>query len=135
VRKLKKVKELVNNSRKSLKPLLRDDGETRLVETLRHLLESRIFESELRAKVEFPDLFRPSPFRDAQRQVSEIDAARSTAEALDEIVSQDGEELGVEDIENNEPEEAEEQEELMVEDDTAEPLAGTFLNLQVIVRC
>src|SRR5438105_1726251 len=81
VRKLKKVKELVNNSRNSLQPLLRDIGEAKLVRILRYLLEGRIFESELRAKVEFPDLFRPSPFRDVQRQATEIDAARSTAVA------------------------------------------------------
>jgi hypothetical protein len=64
VRKTKKIKELIKG-KGSLRPLLRDIGETRLVEILRDLLESRTFESEFCAKKEFPHLFRLSPLRDA----------------------------------------------------------------------
>lgn len=110
VRKLKKVKEMVNSSRKSLSPLLNELGEAKLVEALRSLLENRIFESELRAKAEFPDLFRPSPSRHAQRQASEVNAAQSTAEALDEIARQDSEEQHGEDIEDRKYEDLEESE-------------------------
>lgn len=110
VRKRKKVKEMVNSSRTSLHPLLNELGEAKLVEALRSLLESRIFESELRARTEFPDLFRPSPSRHAQRQASEINAARSTAEALDEAARQDSEELHIKDIGDKKSEDAVESE-------------------------
>lgn len=123
VRKLK-VKELVNNNKESLGPLLQDIGETKLIETLRGLLEDRIFESEPRAKVEFPELFRPSPIRDAQRQASEIDAARSAAEALDEIASQDGHLPGSEDEESGGSEDDIAPEEIAVKHDTTELPAG-----------
>ena len=76
----------------------------------------------------FLDLFRALPLRDAQRQASEIDAARSTAEALDEILSKDGEGLGTENIEDNEPEDAAEPKGPVAED-TVEPPTGTSLIL------
>ncbi|KAF5492274.1 hypothetical protein CGCS363_v010671 [Colletotrichum siamense] len=57
----------------------------RVYRTLKQLLEGRIFESDLRAKVEFPELFRTSPQRDAQREASEADAAKSVADCLGEI--------------------------------------------------
>ncbi|KAL2016470.1 hypothetical protein VTK56DRAFT_3491 [Thermocarpiscus australiensis] len=88
VRKAKKVKELMDRNRPLLLPLLQDVGEGEVVNILRELLNKRIFESELRAKVEFPDLFRSSIVRNAQRQASEIDASRSNAQLLDEIASQ-----------------------------------------------
>jgi hypothetical protein len=131
VRKLKKVKELVEKSKTSLRPLLEDIGEAKLVEILRNLLENRIFESELRAKVEFPDLFRPSPFRDAQREASEIDAARSTAEALEEIAhgDGDGESPEADEIGSSEPEEAESETPAA----ELEPIASTYLVLSTSV--
>ncbi|KAH8656439.1 hypothetical protein BGZ61DRAFT_434384 [Ilyonectria robusta] len=106
VRKQKKVKELVEKSRKSLKTLLQDLGHDTVIAILRSLLEGKIFESEIRAKIEFPELFRSSTIRDVQRQASEADAANSTAEALDEITSQDGEQLDREE-DGVEPEESE----------------------------
>lgn len=36
----------------------------------------------MRAKIEFPELYEASPSRGAQRTASEIEAARSEAEAL-----------------------------------------------------
>lgn len=107
VRKRKKVKEMVNSSRISL---LEELGEAKLVEALRSLLENRIFESELRAKNEFPDLFRPSPSRHAQRQASEVNAAKSTAEALDEVTRHHSEERRWEGIEDQKSEDAVESE-------------------------
>ncbi|WYZ42167.1 hypothetical protein EsH8_V_001062 [Colletotrichum jinshuiense] len=85
IRKLKKIREILEMNKGSLMPLFQDLGEAKLVDVVRQLLEARIFESTLRAKIEFPELFRTSPQRDAQREASEADAARSTAEALDEI--------------------------------------------------
>ena len=46
-----------------------------------------VYQSELKAKIVFPELFVSSPARDLQRAESENDAARSAAEALDELES------------------------------------------------
>ena len=125
VRRARKVKELVNNSKKSLEPLLRDFGEQTLINILRDLLEDRIFESELRAKVVFPELFRPSPLRDVQRQAVEVKAARSVAKALDEIATQDGQVPGERDAGGDRPKDGIGPEKLLVKNDRAEPVAGT----------
>lgn len=87
LRKQKKVRELVEKQKSSLAPLIRDFGITKVVEILRILLDGQAFQSDLKAKVEFPELFRSTPDRDIQRAESEYNAARSVAEALEEIAS------------------------------------------------
>ncbi|KAI1375489.1 hypothetical protein F4677DRAFT_423017 [Hypoxylon crocopeplum] len=87
LRRQKKVREEVEKRPYALGSLTHDLGIEKVVEILRDLLERRVFESELKAKVEFPELFHSSPNQDVQREASEIDAARSTAEALEEITS------------------------------------------------
>ncbi|KAI0178499.1 hypothetical protein GGR52DRAFT_578803 [Hypoxylon sp. FL1284] len=89
LRRPKKVREEIEKRPWALGSLNRDLGIEKVVEILRDLLERRVFESELRAKVEFPDLFHSSPGQEAQHEASEIDAAKSTAEALEEIASAD----------------------------------------------
>lgn len=89
LRQLKKVRKVIENNRAVLRPLTRDLGEEKVVEIARDLLERRIFESELRAKIEFPELFHSSPNQEIQREASEIDAARSVTEAINEITSVD----------------------------------------------
>ena len=54
---------------------------------MKTLLDQRVFEPELKAKIAFPELFQTSPARDVQRNESENDAARSAAEALEELTS------------------------------------------------
>ncbi|KAI1761152.1 hypothetical protein GGR53DRAFT_522566 [Hypoxylon sp. FL1150] len=87
LRKAKKVREEIEKRPTVLASLKGSLGIEKVVEILRDLLERRIFESELKAKVEFPDLFHSSPKQEAKRETSEIDAAKSTAEALEEIAS------------------------------------------------
>ena len=87
LRRRKKIRELLEKRKCSLAPLIRDFGITKITEILRILLESQIFQSDLKAKVEFPELFHSSPDRDIQRAESEQNAARSVAEALEEIAS------------------------------------------------
>ncbi|KAI0827492.1 hypothetical protein F5Y06DRAFT_283720 [Hypoxylon sp. FL0890] len=87
LRRPKKVREEIEKRPFALGSLTHDLGIEKVVEILRDLLERRVFESELRAKVEFPELFHSSPDQEVQREASEIDAARSTAEALEEIAS------------------------------------------------
>jgi hypothetical protein len=86
IRKIKKVREVVQ-SHKSFEPLIRDLDFDKVVDVVKSLLDQSIFESELQAKITFPELFRSSPARDVQRSASEVDAARSEAEALEVLSS------------------------------------------------
>lgn len=54
---------------------------------IKTLLERQIFESELKAKIEFPGLFQTSPAGGLQHTESENDTAHSEAEALEGFVS------------------------------------------------
>ncbi|KAK3048632.1 hypothetical protein LTS18_012895, partial [Coniosporium uncinatum] len=84
------VLEIVRLRKSSFGRLIKDFGIDKIVDILRNLLERRIFESELQAKVEFPELFRTSPARDVQRTRSENNAARTEAEALEEVEISEG---------------------------------------------
>jgi hypothetical protein len=90
LRKQKSIRKLVDKHKWSLISLTSDYGEGKVVDMLKLLLEQGIFDSELLAQREFPELFRSSPARDVQRTASEDDAARSTAGLLDEIQSVEG---------------------------------------------
>ncbi|RYP13834.1 hypothetical protein DL765_006706 [Monosporascus sp. GIB2] len=85
IRKLKTVRKVVEQHKASLQTLIHDLGEKKMIEAVRDLLERRIFESELRAKIEFPELFHSSPDQEMQREASEIAAARSATEAINEM--------------------------------------------------
>ncbi|RDL40953.1 uncharacterized protein BP5553_00932 [Venustampulla echinocandica] len=87
IRKSKKVKEVIEQHKNSFKPLIKDFGFDHVAEIVKYLLDQRVFESELRAKIAFPELFQTSQARDIQRTASENDAARSVAEALEELAS------------------------------------------------
>ena len=67
--------------------MIKDFGFDKVVDIVKTLLDQRVFESELKAKIAFPELFQTSPARDVQRNESENDAARSAAEALEELTS------------------------------------------------
>lgn len=66
---------------------MRDCGTDKVLHILKNLLEQDIFKSQVKAKIEFPELFQSSPARDVQRTASENDAAHSEAAALEEIAS------------------------------------------------
>lgn len=87
LRRPKKIRELVDAHESSLSPLIRDCGANKVLDILKSLLEQGIFQSQVKAKIEFPELFQSSPTRDVQRATSENDAARSEAAALEEIAS------------------------------------------------
>jgi len=90
VRKQKRVRKIVDKHRKALTALLTGLGVDKVVEILRQLLEKRIFESEVQARAQFPELYASSPAQNTRRAESENDAARSVAELLDEIESVEG---------------------------------------------
>lgn len=85
LRRPKKVKEVLQQQELKIMPLLNKYGLDEVAVYARNLLDSRVFESQLRAKIEFPDLFEISPLRDVQRTESEHEAVRSEAEALAEV--------------------------------------------------
>jgi hypothetical protein len=87
IRRTKKVREVIEQHESSFQPLIKDFGLSKVIDIVKALLDQCVFESELKAKVTFPELFQTSPARDVQRNDSENDAARSTAEALEELTS------------------------------------------------
>ncbi|KAF2094636.1 hypothetical protein NA57DRAFT_18840, partial [Rhizodiscina lignyota] len=66
VRKAKKIRELVDEHKKALSPLIRDYGVDKVAAILKKLLEQGIFQFQVKAKIEFPELFQSSPARDVQ---------------------------------------------------------------------
>lgn len=81
---------MVQQHKRSYGSLRKEYGFEKIVNIINFRLEQRIFESELKAKTTFPELFQLSPARDVQRTASENNAARSEAEALEEIASLEG---------------------------------------------
>jgi len=86
IRKSTKVRKIVTKHQGSFHPLIRDLGLPKIVEIVKILLDQQVFESELKAKIVFPELFQTSPERNVQRNASEKEATRSIAEAIEEAV-------------------------------------------------
>ena len=89
LRKPKKVREVIEVRQHVFRPLIKDFGLEKIIEIVIILLNGQIFQSELKAKIAFPELFRTTPSRDIQRAESENDAVRSEAEALEDLLSAD----------------------------------------------
>jgi len=87
IRKSKKVREVIQQHKNSFQVLIKDVGFDNVLDILKTLLDQRVFESELKAKIVFPELFLSTPARDVQRNASENDAVRSVAEVLEELSS------------------------------------------------
>lgn len=85
VRKKKTILKIVLQHQQICQTLLNDLGEKHLIDILKSLLERRVFDSELEAKLAFPDLFTTSAARDLQHNTTEADAAKSEAKALENI--------------------------------------------------
>ena len=89
LRKHKKVREVIEAHQNAFRPLINDFGLEKIIEIVIILLNGRIFQSELEAKIAFPELFRTTPSRDVQRAETENDAVQSEAEALEDLLSTD----------------------------------------------
>ena len=91
IRQPKAITKVVSQHRKSTpcQNLLKGLGEKQVVDSLKDLLGREIFASELKAKLEFPDLYEASEAQDAQHNASEADAAKTEAEVLENIASLD----------------------------------------------
>ncbi len=87
--KPKKVREVIEVRQNVFRPLIKDFGLEKVIEIVIILLNGRIFQSELKAQIAFPELFRTTPSRGVQRAESENDAVRFEAEALEDLLSTD----------------------------------------------
>lgn len=56
----------------------------RVASIVKALLEKQVFQSNVKAEMEFPDLFAPSPAKEAQHDAIEAEASRSAADILKE---------------------------------------------------
>jgi hypothetical protein len=65
-----------------VKALMKNHSQDHVYGTTKELLEDRVFESTLRAKIRFPEVFSISPAQSADREQSEEEAARSEANAI-----------------------------------------------------
>jgi hypothetical protein len=85
VRKLKTVKGLIRQHEIALTDILREYDINRTSTVAKKLLESEVFDSTLKARIRFPELFEVSPTQSAEREVSEAQAARDEANTVREI--------------------------------------------------
>lgn len=85
LRKPKAIKKVVLKHGGMSQTLVKELGLTKVVSVLSYLLEKRVFQSELNARVEFPELYESESSRTVQRTASEDEAARSESEMLDAI--------------------------------------------------
>lgn len=97
LRKLKGIKKILLLKQNSpiIGSLKQSHSFEQICDVVKELLEQGIFESTIKAKLCFPNLFQISPDRTAQRAESEAEAARSEAEAIEEAISSDDEAMVV----------------------------------------
>lgn len=106
VRNPRKIKRMLEKNHPAIASLRVRHTFGDICDVARQLLEEGLFESTIKAEICFPDLFRVSPDRNAQRAESEAEAARSEAEAIEEAISSEDEAIAapeephVEDQEN-----------------------------------
>ena len=82
LRQRKDVARCIAGHEQTFQLLIRAFGKDIITDVITSLLENGIFESELKAKLAFPELYQVSNVRSIQHDVSEQDAARSEDEAL-----------------------------------------------------
>jgi hypothetical protein len=84
IRKTKKVNELIQKHQheKKINNLIQEHSMVNLCSVAKILLEQQIFESTLKAKIRFPDVFEVSPSQNAERAISASKAAKTEADAI-----------------------------------------------------
>ena len=101
IRRLKKVSQILSQHEKSIEILTNQFPLDAIATVVKCLLEEGVFESTSCARLRFPDLFQSSGTREAERKVSEAEAARSEAKAVGETVVTSDEEWEEEILEVN----------------------------------
>jgi hypothetical protein len=84
IRRPKKVREIVQKAQDNLdvRDLIQQHNIDNVCNVTKSLLEQQIFESTLKAKIRFPEVFEISPAQSAERSVSEAEATRLEADAI-----------------------------------------------------
>lgn len=88
MRKKKSIDAMVSkhkNANEDIEALVEEHDINHINKTVKALLKAEIFESTLKAKIRFPELFDVSPAQSAERAASEAEAARTEAEAIREV--------------------------------------------------
>ena len=84
LRKSKKVRELIQKHQHcaDIRDLIEEHSFDNVYSVTKVLLEQQVFESTLRAKLRFPEVFEVSPAQSAEREASEAEAAKTEADAI-----------------------------------------------------
>lgn len=79
-----KIRELIQKTQHNLdvRDLIHEHNLENVCNVAKALLEKQIFESTLKAKIRFPEVFEISPAQSAERSASEAEAAKSEADAV-----------------------------------------------------
>ncbi|KAL4901195.1 hypothetical protein BDW74DRAFT_170350 [Aspergillus multicolor] len=85
IRKRKAIQKRLEDHKSSLQSLIPDFDIIQTASICQALLEKQVFQSEIKAKLEFPELFTSSVDGDSQHLESEKEAAKSEAEIIEEI--------------------------------------------------
>lgn len=84
IRKATSVRKLVvkHKAQGDIADLVREHNLDVVCNLARKLLTEEVFESTVKAKIRFPELFDPSPAQSAEKESSEAEAARNEADAI-----------------------------------------------------
>lgn len=84
LRKSKKIRDLVLQHRHNInvRSLIDAHNIQNVCSVVKRLLEQQVFQSPLKAKIRFPEVFEVSPAQSAERSASEREAARSELDAI-----------------------------------------------------
>ena len=85
LRQRKDVARCIAGHQQTFQLLIQAFGRDIITDVITSLPENGIFESELKAKLAFPELYQVSNVRSLQHDVSEQDAARSEDKALADV--------------------------------------------------
>ncbi|ETN45756.1 uncharacterized protein HMPREF1541_09589 [Cyphellophora europaea CBS 101466] len=104
IRTSKKIRKLVQNHQNEtdIRDLITEYNHDNVCNSIKSLLEQQIFESTLKAKLKFPEVFDVSPTQSADRAASEAEAAQAEVDVIHDI-SQGQQEAG-DDFPHAEPE-------------------------------
>ncbi|KAL6712890.1 hypothetical protein ACLMJK_009602 [Lecanora helva] len=79
------VIDVIMRNERPLREIIQSFSRLIVCDIIFYLLTKQVFESELKAKLAFPELYSVPSVRKLQRQASELEAARSEQEAQEEI--------------------------------------------------
>ncbi|KAI9780313.1 MAG: hypothetical protein M1816_003106 [Peltula sp. TS41687] len=130
LRRQKKIRQLLTKKKASISTLTHEFSIDVICIIAKELLEDGVFGSETKARLRFPELFKTSEAQLAERQASEVLAARSEAEAIEELIaaSENDEDIASTKDKDGKPPEAEQNEEHIIGVGEQRPIASTIVH-------